>query len=88
VAGAGFDTPLSSARNTGYYVGRNVKGNVTPFGIDGNVAESVAGCVLADPLLGRLAAAWPELGDADRAAVVELAQRLSGAVRDGVAVNG
>jgi hypothetical protein len=43
--------------------------------------------VLAD-LLDRLAAAWPGLTDAGRLAVVELAERLTLANRDGVTVDG
>ena len=44
--------------------------------------------VLADSLLGRLAAEWPGLTDVGRLAVVKLAERLAGAVRNGLAVSG
>jgi hypothetical protein len=40
---------------------------------------------VVDPLLERLAAAWPGLAEGDRRAVVELVERLA-AVRDGVSV--
>jgi hypothetical protein len=39
-------------------------------------------------LLARLAAAWNRLTEADRLAIVELAERLDGVVRDGEAVDG
>ena len=39
-------------------------------------------------LLTRLAAAWSVLTDADRLAVVELAERLARAIRNGLAVSG
>jgi len=40
------------------------------------------------PLLDRFAAAWPGLTDADRLAVVELAERPSVTNRDRVTVDG
>ncbi len=43
--------------------------------------------MLAELLLNWLAAAWLELTDADRLAVVELVERLSVANRDGVKVD-
>ena len=39
-------------------------------------------------LLTRLAAAWSVLTDADRLAVVDLAERLARAIRNGLAVSG
>ncbi len=56
-------------------------GNGTP------PAEIGEGDVLADPLPMRLAA-WLELTDADRLAVVEMAERLPASNRDGVKVDG
>jgi hypothetical protein len=51
-------------------------------------AEIGEGDVLAEPLFDKLAAAWPVLTDSDRLAVVELAERLSVANRDGVTLDG
>jgi hypothetical protein len=45
----------------------------------------LAGGVVTDPLLDRLAAAWPGLADGDRRAVVELVERLA-AVRGAAAL--
>ena len=60
----------------------------TPTGGSGTpLAEYVKSGVLAELLLNRLAAAWLELTDADRLAVVELVERLSVANRDGVKVD-
>ena len=50
--------------------------------------ESVTGGVLVDPLPARLGAAWPVLTDADRLALVGLAERLSVANQDGLLVDG
>jgi hypothetical protein len=49
---------------------------------------SAASGVLADPLLGRFAAAWTVLTDSGQLAVVKLAERLAGAIRNGLAVVG
>lgn len=44
--------------------------------------------MLADPLPGRLEAAWSVQTDADRLSAAELAERFSLANRDGEAVDG
>jgi hypothetical protein len=51
-------------------------------------AKPVESSTLADLLLNRLAAMWLELTDAGQLAVVELAERLSVANRDGVKAGG
>ncbi len=57
-------------------------------GNDLRSADTVAGGVMGAPLLDRLAAAWPGLTDADRLAVVALAERPSVTNRGGVTVDG
>ena len=66
------------------------KPGVSP--LDDANSDAVSNGTAAQPaespaLLGLMAAAWNRLSDADRAAVVELAEQLAAAVRDGVAVD-
>jgi hypothetical protein len=63
------------------YSDASTSGNGTP------PAEHVESSVLAELLLARLAAAWNRLTQADRLAIVELAERFTLANRDGVTVD-
>jgi hypothetical protein len=53
-------------------------------GNDLRPAETVADGGQSDPLLDSLVVMWPELTEADRLALVGLAERLSVANRDGL----
>ena len=69
--------------------GRDHAHSDAPTGENGTPpAEIGEGDELADPLPHRLDAVWPLPTDADRLAVVELAERLSVANWDGVRVDG
>jgi integrase len=77
IAERGREQPAFSAGNQGVPLECAAE---SAAAMDGNYlrpAETVAGGVVVDPLLDRLAAAWPGLGDADRLAVVGLAERLA-----------
>lgn len=79
----GVEQPAFSVGNQGVSLECAAESAAVMVGNDLRPAESVAGGVLVDPLLDRLAEAWPGLSDADRAAVVELAETLAGVARDG-----
>lgn len=73
VAGAGFDTPANSPRNTRFEARDDAHSDARPVETGANSAESC-------PLLSRLISVWPGLADGDRAEVIELAERLAGAL--------
>lgn len=85
VAGAGFEDLANSAKNTQFSPSRAAIGAAVSTGDGRNPAErpvGLPGSVLAaetteSALLARLAAAWNNLSDADRAAVVEYAERFA-----------
>jgi hypothetical protein len=81
---AGFDTPANPPKKQGLPSRGDVNSDAIANGTLRNPAELSTG----DMLLARLAAAWNRLTEADRLAVVELAERLAGVVGDGVTVDG
>lgn len=82
----GHEQPAHFPRNQGVPSDRAAESAADPAGNRVRPAESVSGGVLADPLIDRLALAWPGLTEADRAVVVELAERLTATHRDTVAI--
>lgn len=76
----GHEHTSNSLRKPGVSPQGNANSDAVSTGTGPQPAESPA-------LLARMAAAWNRLSDADRAAVVGLAERLAAAVRDGVAVD-